>query len=323
MACYDRRVLIPYLREVYSLELLNYDLNREIAKSQQTQQVLKETIEEWTNPPTPINYKDYKFNRSRREARNSFIRFILSGSIGTAIFIFGIKLGDYATKGGHEMNLPIMGGIMVSELAGWCLVFLVAIPAIFNFFVCLIGIGEESIRNKNDYQNDLQIYNINLAAYNKAEFERPQNKNLLIETHNKEQFLKKEKEKVELMLKDAYDANVIANQYRNIYAAYYLYTYFTTSQENDLDRIIQTFILDEIKQRLDNILHKQEELTQEIRNLINLQKAQIHQIETLRHEIMDELYSIEASQENQERYLHMIDSNVRISAYFSAINYLD
>lgn len=53
---------------------------------------------------------------------------------------------------------------------------------------------------------------------------------------------------VKKLREQAYGINVVPRQYRDIYAVYYLYDFFSTSRETNLENVIQTFVLEEIKQ---------------------------------------------------------------------------
>lgn len=47
--------------------------------------------------------------------------------------------------------------------------------------------------------------------------------------------------------------NIIPVQYRNLGSIAYLYEYFSTSQATNLDQVIQTMLLDDVRQRIQNI----------------------------------------------------------------------
>ena len=52
-------------------------------------------------------------------------------------------------------------------------------------------------------------------------------------------------------LQSVYSANIIPNKYRSVYVAYYLYDYISSSHETDIDRVLQTMLLEQIIAKLD------------------------------------------------------------------------
>ena len=61
-------------------------------------------------------------------------------------------------------------------------------------------------------------------------------------------------------LQSVYSVNIIPNKYRSVYVAYYLYDYINSSHETDIDRVLQTMLLDQIIAKLDKIIAQQEEI---------------------------------------------------------------
>lgn len=70
--------------------------------------------------------------------------------------------------------------------------------------------------------------------------------------------IKREKDEMSELLKQAYSANIIPLQFRNIQGVYYLYDYLSTSTQSLSDALMQCN-LDTIKQKLDEMINLQSE----------------------------------------------------------------
>lgn len=109
------------------------------------------------------------------------------------------------------------------------------------------------------YNREYELYETRLADYNnhvnelmgkvadmkKKPFE-----------HIKE--MKREKDEMSELLKQAYSANIIPLQFRNIQGVYYLYDYLSTSSQS-LSSALMQCNLDAIKQKLDEMINLQSE----------------------------------------------------------------
>ncbi len=120
---------------------------------------------------------------------------------------------------------------------------------------------------------------------------------------------------------DVYAVNIIPSRYRDVKVACYLYDYFNTSRETDLDKILQTMLLDEINQKMDKVLYKMEEVIVNQRYQMALQEQQ-NQIAAENHkQEMVALTNLERNQELQTEYLQMIETNTAVSTFFAAADY--
>lgn len=131
-----------------------------------------------------------------------------------------------------------------------------------------------------------------------------------------------ETEKVDEALSVAYNANVIPRRYRDIYVAVYLYDWFSTSMSDDLDMALNMYVLEEIKDRLDNIIDMLSKSLINQKLIIANQQKSMEQQRQYRDQMMDKLDRMQVTAEEQTRYLGMIEANTAAAAYFSAAEYV-
>lgn len=290
MAKFNRDFLVPYLQDVCATELQINKLTQCISS---TQNEIKQ-IQHNNYYPKPVK-KTYTPRRLTGE------------DIGTMVF---------ASCAGTIILL------ILSVIFKW-----IKSPTSLLLLLCpapLIIIGylwvshsekrEAEEQNEADYQNELQYYKQSLVAQKQAQ---PH-----IALLNRQlSCLKDELEDVRQLRSKLYDVNVIPMQYRNIYVAVYLHQFVSTSQANDIDIILQTFILEEIKAKLDDIISLQSEsiLNQEM--IMANQRATLESQERHQSYMENKARQVAASQEEQAVYLSMIKANTSASAYFSAANY--
>lgn len=135
-------------------------------------------------------------------------------------------------------------------------------------------------------------------------------------------FYTSEQKKISAILKDVYNANVLPLQYRDVYAAVYLYDYFSNSRSDDLDQVLNTYVLEQLKDRLDQIIENQRvSILNQRLILVNQQKALEEQ---RKHNafMRSKARQFSRSVEEQNQYLRMVECNTAATAYFAAANYL-
>ena len=128
--------------------------------------------------------------------------------------------------------------------------------------------------------------------------------------------------KIDALLERLYGVNIIPKWYRDIYPAVYLYDWFSNSRADDLDLALNTLVLEQIKDRLDTIILYQSEVIINQRIMIANQQRSMEQVERHHQELVRKLNNLQASAEEQNMYLSMIEGNTAANAYFSAANYL-
>lgn len=144
--------------------------------------------------------------------------------------------------------------------------------------------------------------------------------NYQLELHDYEYALA-EHQKIQALLKQAYNVNVIPGRYRDVYAIAYLYDYFSCSQETDLSMALNTYVLEQIKDRLDNLIRNQEETILTLYGIMDNQAEMMRKMEKMHQNLSRRLRGIQASTDEQNTYLNMIEANSAVTSYFSAAQY--
>lgn len=290
MANYDRRFLVPYLQDVCSIELLCTHLENEIEHCNQdicfyTDKVNQKIVD----PPYP-RITDYHEDAS-------------NGLCGAAVFTVIALIGLWI--GWNIIGIPIMiyGGI--------------------GIFAGVSDSLEKRGISQSRYNDGIRRYNEIVANNSKIRAKIPQYKTSLEIKRQELSALKIRLNEADATRKNIYSVDIIAKKYRDVSVAYYLYDYFNTSRETDLDRIIQTLLLDEIKQQLAKIIAQNEEIILTQRYQIALQEQQ-NRIATENHRReLQQFARLERNQELQTDYLNMIEANQETTNFFLAADYIN
>ena len=129
---------------------------------------------------------------------------------------------------------------------------------------------------------------------------------------------KKDLENVNTTLAKVYSVNIIPRTYRNVYAAMYLCDWFSSGQSSDLDMALNTFVLEEIKERLDTVIKNQEATILNHRIMIANQERNIE----LQIELSQKLHRLQLSADETNLYLGMIESNTATTSFFASADFL-
>lgn len=288
MSKLNREFLLPYLKNVCAVELYiqktyqNISENRNRIANIKKQHYCSYPVKECKDPPTAD---------------------IIATFFGMAAVFIGTLI------------LTIITGWIVKHPSG-------IITTVLSPFIVLFGgilmrrkeakDNEEAAEYK--YQKELAKYN---ACQQALERRTPEIRYFENAIAQYQQELKIAKQ----LLSNLYDVNIIPMQYRNIYSAVYLYQYFDTSLSNDIDAILQTFILEEIKAKVDEIISLKREELIEGRILIANQYTAIEAQNEHNSYMESKARQIAASMEEQTVYLSMIEADTRTNAFFSAANY--
>ncbi len=113
------------------------------------------------------------------------------------------------------------------------------------------------------------------------------------------ELVKRDLRSTTVLLDEAYSINIIPAKYRNIYAAYFLYEYISTSMVS-LSEALYHCDLDEISQKLDEIIEQQKEIIMKLARSNALNERIINQNEQiLKHAIATENNTALAAQYSQ------------------------
>lgn len=290
MASYDRRILVPYLQDVCSTELLCSRLEKEanqLSRDVGTQR--NAATQKIIDPPVP---QEEDFSVADLDSDR------------TAAIIYGIVT-------------------FVGLLIGWNFIG-IGLMLFGGFFVVIFIwsiIGSYQDRHAR-YLKALENHKRQIEINQRLRSQIPQRQ---LSLRNSQQMLSTAQARLreaQRLRSEVYSVNIIPAKYRNIYAAYYLYDYFSTSRETDLDKIIQTLLLDEIKQRLDRIIVQNEQIVLNQRYQIALQEQQNRLSAENHREELRQIARLERNQELQMDYQNMIARNQQVTNFILAADYI-
>lgn len=127
--------------------------------------------------------------------------------------------------------------------------------------------------------------------------------------------------KINNLLNAAYAVNIIPGPYRNLYAVVYLYDYFSKSQEDNLALALNTFVLEEIKAKLDQMIHMMSDslINQEL--ILSNQYKSMEQQERHQQELNQRLDRLQLSEDEANQSREMIAVHTATLAYFAEADY--
>lgn len=293
MAQYNHEVLVNYLRDVYSMELLVRKIQENIYSTRKDIQHEQAIVAKAESTPIPTE--------NELSPKKDISPYLIAGFI--TLFI---SLGFF--------TLPTVGAL--SGLLG-----ISVSIAIFFWAGSVSSDNTESQKIerriiKESFQNDIEEYENLLALANSYRAILPSQIN---DYNTTVSHLQEAKEK----LQQVYSVNIIPNKYRTIYVAYYLYDYISSCRETDVDRVLQTMLLEQIIAKLDKIIAQQEEIILNQRMQLAKQDYLIAQSKQQHTEQMKILYGLEKNQQIQNDYLAMTEANTRITNYFVTADYIN
>lgn len=295
LAKYDRRLLLPYLQDICSIEFLICRLMKERETAHRNMCWFKDKLDQ-DKPPRKVADHSLDIMRSFRK----------KGNIYATCACLGIVLGSS------------MGGSLGS--AGMALEAMIVVLVILSGWNYLHAWDEYNVWCQYESMED--DYKEAFAAYEVREPIRQQHKENMNAWLHHVNVLDGRIQEVKALREQAYGVNVIPIQYRNIYAVHYLYDFFRSGQSDDLDQVLQIFVLEEIKARLDKIIEQQTEMIINQRIMIAQQEKTNTMIAKNHEKEMRQLANINQNAERRNQYLEMINCNLAISNYFAYQEYI-
>ena len=285
MANYDRRILVPYLQDVCCAEMLCRKLEQDIryAKAE------ADKYAGWANasypyPPEPLRNEHWKHDD-------------IVGVCGFSAFALG------------ALCIPVIGVIFSLIFMG-CIV------------MGLFNVWKDAREADKKYDIAMSNYAQRCANIHRQRESIPEWRATARKWEEKVEIQKKRLMDAQKMRGDLYSVNIIPSRYRTIHAAYYLYDFFSSGRETDLERTIQTMLLDEIVQRMDRLIAQNQEIILNQRMLF-AQQEQRNRDDNDRHlDKMRHIAQIEENQQRQTDYQNMIARNQQVTNFFLAADYL-
>ena len=294
MANYDRRILVPYLRDVCSVEMLCRKLEQDVAYYRRE----ADKYAQWANRTYADPPKPDRINYSMGDE---------SASAGAPVFV-----------------IIILVGIWLCSVPFLCIL---GIPAILygllGVWVMLSENHDAKRKGDERFQHDMEVYRKQVEQNRQWRAQKSGWKASSDKLRAKQNQAEKNLDMAKTLRAKLYSVNIIATKYRSIHAAYYLYDYFSTSRETDLDKIIQTMLLEEIIQRLDKIIAQLQDVLLNQRRQIAIQDSQNRMIAENHREEMKRIANMEKNQELQLDYQHMIERNQEVTNFFLAADYIE
>lgn len=293
MANYDRRILVPYLQDVCSAEMLCSKLARDINNCKSRINKIQAYINQPLKSLSYPNISDYSETSEQ------------TGAIGGILMGLGfIALSLYLWK---WLSFLCLAGIFAG--------------AVVIFGSCS-GAKAEIDSNNSRYDAAVERYEKEKRYNEQVRQNIPQQQHLLQKERQTLSMLQQRLYSAQRLRDNVYSVNIIASKYRNIHVAYYLYDYFSSCRETDLDKIIQTMLLDEIIQRLDRIIAQNEEIMLNQRMQLAMQEKQNRMMAEHHREEMKSIARMEKNQQLQLDYQDMIVKNQMVTNFFLEADYL-
>ncbi len=296
MANYNHEILVNYLRDVYSMELLVRKIEDDVHSTGEDVEYLQTLIEKADSTPVPQK-----------------------GTISPPKDIF-----PSLAKGCVTLGILICLLLFSPDSGFLGLIAALCLYLSLGFFIYAGFIASNNAKKQKmekeaveeTYQEEKKDYERMMALANEG---RPDLPNQIDDYNAAVSHLQEAKEK----LQSVYSANIIPNKYRSVYVAYYLYDYISTSHETDIDRVLQTMLLDQIIAKLDKIIAQQEEIILNQRMQLAKQDALLAQSKKQHEEQMKAISNLEENQQMQNDYLAMTEANTRITNYFVTADYIN
>lgn len=296
MANYNHEILVNYLRDVYSMELLVRKIEDDVHSTGEDVEYLQTLIEKADSTPVPQK-----------------------GTISPPKDIF-----PSLAKGCVTLGILICLLLFSPDSGFLGLIAALCLYLSLGFFIYAGFIASNNAKKQKmekeaveeTYQEEKKDYERMMALANEG---RPDLPNQIDDYNAAVSHLQEAKEN----LQSVYSVNIIPNKYRSVYVAYYLYDYISSSHETDIDRVLQTMLLDQIIAKLDKIIAQQEEIILNQRMQLAKQDALLAQSKKQHEEQMKAISNLEENQQMQNDYLAMTEANTRITNYFVTADYIN
>lgn len=302
MAQYSREILVPYLQDICSLHLAERKLTNKIIHLEQT----VKSLQVGKSNPLP---KEPKETFAYRFVLPWLVVALASVFLLIRFVIWSLSLPSYfqwSDSWRLIFKLNHFGGI------GVCIILVAS--GVFALVQALAA-QDNNVKLENQYRKDLYTYKM-------TEEKNRLNRQRIPDLQNDISKYTTERNKVAALLRNAYSANIIPRQYRDIYPAVYLYDWFSTSRATDLDMALNMFVLEQIKDKLDKIIRNQSEIILNQSIMMANQQQALDQQERNSYIMRSKLDRIATSNEERNMYLSMIESNTATTAYFATVDYI-
>lgn len=297
MARYNREFLNTYLTDLCSLHFAKGALKNKIAEKKYQIERLKRGAS--VDAPQEPEYE--------KPVGCFSVALILFGAVAVLTFIMTILTGNWPSDSGFLKFIMF-------------LVFIVGALVLFFTVKAIVEIKQNNDALRSEYEADYRKYEEQRREVRKLNADAMA---LVPKVADQLRFYEHELDVVSDLLERAYRVNVIPGHYRDMYAAVYLHDYFTNSGEDDMAMALNTYVLEQIKDKLDRIIEMQSEIMLNQRVQTALQYKTMEEQRRFAVSMERKVARLNATAEEQRQYLGMIEANTSATAYFVAASYFD
>lgn len=316
--------MVPYLQDVCTVEMLCDDLKKKINRNVSEIREIRQTLSQEVVEPREPRKQDYHLDWDKLFDGGCYSvgEYIKTSIKAIVIWAFGTYFGFVFVAAVIWLIAYLVDRIFKLDLSGDFIfpiamlitaLFSIGIPAMMVFdvfedrkerFIAAHGDYEEMLMQYHDFQNSVPELNIRLQ-----EIQTVQNE------------LNSQLKAANQLRENIYGVNIVPARYRNIYISYYLYDYFKTSREDDLDKIIQTLLLDEIRKKTAKLITQNQEMIILQRTQLAMQESQNAMLSAQHEERLQHMIQIEENQERQLDYQKMIEVNQEVTNFLLAADF--
>ena len=283
MSKYDRRILLPYLRNLYSMELAIPQLHKELKALHTTIEEL-EYLQEHDVPPQEM----------QPPSPSATI------AVGFVSLLF--------------LLISIVAGILTATYADVFL--MLTATSVFTTFFC-VWLFWRRLQNYSHHQQQYSRYCDKLADYQSRTDSRKMLQEQIAECNVQISILAEQINEASRLKRNLYALNVLPQQYRTLDTVQYLYEYFRTSKANDIDTVLQIYAVEHIRSKQERLSEKQSALVLNhrcrIADQVNSDPLQKQYYE----EQMINISNQEQDPELKNQYIRMLAEDLSVSQFFS------
>ena len=336
MAKYNRDFLVPYLSNICALHLKQAalkDRRWELKDSKSDYNLNNNILElsrQYKERPAPVEPKK-PWKRDKRSVRYELgidiwktwqtvlliigLYFLAIGVMVSKITLSMLQSGDV-----FDMRRPVVGTIMLLITASIFL--LIPIVKAIKNKKRIMNAWDESMEQYEDemrrYEDEMRRYVNEVQKYNDIKRERARIiDNARKEIDGKIQKVDNECREIEVLINKMYQTNIIPTRYRDFYAAIYLYDWFVFGSSDDMDMALNTYVLENIKDKLDIVIRNQSQSIINQQQIIANQYRSMEQQRAYQNAMRVKMDQLQLTQEEELKYTKMIESNTAAMAYFS------
>ena len=294
MARYDREFLVQYTCDIYALYITRNKIQGEISECSNLISVLKRGLVSNPRPESPRQY-----------------------ALGAKYYVF-LPLVILC------ILLDLLVGARLMEI-GWSessVLQNIFVAALLLIVVCVFMMYKEKKRVNKANHEIQETYEKEWEKYRSLEAKNEQHRKRIPAYQEQIVSYQQEIQRIDSLLDKLYNVNILPIRYRDFYAVVYLHDYFSHSRENDLAMALNTYVLEQIKERLDYLISQMSDVILNQYIIMDNQRAAMEQIERHHAEICGKLNQIEASNEERNMYLEMIEANTATLKYFVTAEYI-